>query len=318
MSESPLPPAYGGPGWQGRESTSKQELGSIWGSCGLDSEWRPLRQVLLHRPGRELQQVTDNPASSLMLDTLDPAGMSRQHDGLAETYRKAGVGVSYVRPPSLPPPNQLFAADLFAMTPEGAILGRPASAVRAGEERWVARALSGLGIPILLSVRGGGTFEGADLMWLRPDVAMLAEGFRTNEVGAGQVQALLQDLGVEILKAHLPPGTMHLMGQLRIVDEDLAIVWRNRLPEESVEELRSVGFEIAYVPSEEEARSGFALNFVVLGPRIILMPGGNPETKAFYEELGIECCTVDVAEISKAAGSIGCLTGVLERDPTPF
>ena len=317
MSESPLPPAFGGPGWQPRETTSKQEIGSIWGSCGLNSEWRPLRQVLLHRPGRELEQVTDDPAPSLMLETLDPGYMAQQHDGLAEAYRMAGVEVSYVGPPSLPPPNQLFCADLFAMTPEGAILGRPASVVRAGEERWVARALSDLGIPIILSVRGAGTFEGADLMWVGPNVAMLAEGFRTNEEGAGQVRALLQDLGVQVLKAQLPPGTMHLMGQLRIVGEDLAIVWRDRLPAESVAELRSFGYEIAYVPDEGEARQGFALNFVVLGPRRILMPGGNPSSQAFYEELGIECFTVDVAEISKAAGSIGCLTGILERDRAP-
>lgn len=316
MSESLIPPAYGGPGWRVRETSFREELGSIWGSCGLDTEWRPLRQVLLHRPGPELQQVSDNPASSLMLDAIEPAGISHQHDGLAEAYRKAGIGVSYVQPPTLPPPNQLFSADLFAMTPEGAILGRPASTVRAGEERWVARALSELGIPILLSVRGSGTFEGADLMWLGPDMAMLAEGFRTNQEGAAQIQALLQDLGVQVLKAHLPPGTMHLMGQLRIVDRDLAIVWRDRLPEASVSDLRSNGFEIAFVPDEREARSGFALNFVVLGPRKILMPAGNPISQTFFQELGIQCLAVDVGRISKAAGSIGCLTGILERDRT--
>ena len=313
MSESPIPPAYGGPGWQARETSSREELGSVWGACGLDSEWRPLRQVLLHRPGPELQRISEDPTSSLMLDTIEPAGISHQHDGLAEAYRKAGVEVSYVQPPVVPPPNQLFSADLFAMTPEGAILGRPASRVRAGEERWVARALAELGIPILLSVRGNGTFEGADLMWLGPDVAMLAEGFRTNGEGAVQVRALLKDLGVRVMTTHLPPGTMHLMGQLRVVDSDLAIVWKDRLPEASVDELRSLGFEIAYVPDEEEARTGFALNFVVLGPRKILMPAGNNISEAFFQDLGIECLAVDVARISKAAGSIGCLTGILER-----
>lgn len=314
MSPTPIPPAYGGPGWQARETSSKEELGSVWSSCGLDSEWRPLRQVLLHRPGPELQQASDNPTSSLMLDTIDPAGISRQHDALAEAYRESGVEVSYVRPPVVPPPNQLFSADLFAMTPEGAILGRPASSVRAGEERWVARSLAEIGVPVLQSVRGNGTFEGADLMWLGPDVAMLAEGFRTNEEGAAQVKELLKGLGVQVLTAHLPPGTMHLMGQLRVIDRDLAIVWKDRLPEACVDELRSLGFEIAYAPDEAEARAGFALNFVVLGPRKILMPGGNPRSQAFYEGLGIGCVAVDVGRISKAAGSIGCLTGILERD----
>jgi N-dimethylarginine dimethylaminohydrolase len=249
-----------------------------------------------------------------MLDTLDPASISHQHDQMAEAYGEAGVQVHYVRPSDLPPPNQLFSADLFAMTPEGAILGRPASEVRAGEERWVARALSDLGIPILLSIRGGGTFEGADLMWLSPELALMAVGFRTNEEGAKQVQALLHDLGVRVLKTYLPPGTMHLMGQLRIVDHDLAIVWRDRLPEECVSDLLTLGFDVAYVPDEREARSGFALNFVVLGPRKILMPAGNPLSQTFYEGLGIECLTVEVGSISRAAGSVGCLTGIVERE----
>ena len=48
----------------------------------------------------------------------------------------------------------MFVADLMFMTPEGAILGRPASTVRAGEERLVARRLAELGVPILRVVRG--------------------------------------------------------------------------------------------------------------------------------------------------------------------
>ena len=314
MNTSPLPPAYGGPGWQARVTTSRDELGSIWASCGLDSEWLPLKSVLLHRPGRELEAIPGDPTDSLMLDQIDPTAIPIQHDALAQVYRSHGVEVSYVQPPTIPPPNQLFAADLFVMTPEGAILGRPASAVRAGEERWVAGALSELGIPILRSVRGEGTFEGADLMWIAPDMALLAEGLRTNAEGAGQVKSTLEEMGVSVAATHLPPGTMHLMGQLRIVDRDLAIGWRGRLPEDAVKTLESVGFRVLFLPDELEARRGFALNFVVLGPREILMPGGSPKTQTFYEELGISCRTVDVGEIGKAAGSIGCLTGILERE----
>jgi N-dimethylarginine dimethylaminohydrolase len=210
----------------------------------------------------------------------------------------------------------MFSADLFAMTPEGAILGRPASPIRAGEERWVARALSDAGVPLLHTVRGTGTFEGADLMWIAPDRALLAVGLRTNEDGARQVRGLLGELGVEATVTRLPAGTMHLMGLLRIVDEDLAIAWRGRLPGDAVDVLKSLGFRVEFAPDEAEAKSGFALNFVVLGPREILMPAGNPVSQGFYDELGVTCRTVEVGEIGKAAGSIGCLTGILEREPS--
>jgi len=314
MSPSDLPPAYGGPGWRPREKKLQAELGSHWGPCGLDSEWRPLRSVLLHRPGRELELPAEDPRNSLLLETPDPSLAQLQHDALAQAYREEGVEVHYVEPPTQPPPNQLFAADLMAMTPEGAILGRPASEVRAGEERWVARALADMGVPILRTIRGDGAFEGADLMWLSPDRALLARGFRTNDAGAAQVGATLKELGVEVTLTHLPPGTMHLMGQLRILDSDLAVGWRGRLPDDAVAALEEEGFGVHFIPDEGEARVGFALNVVVLGPRTVLIPAGNPLTQAFYEELGVSCKTLEMGEVGKAAGSIGCLTGVVARE----
>jgi arginine deiminase len=56
------------------------------------------------------------------------------------------------------------------------------------------------------------------------------------------------------------------------------------------------------------------LNFVTLGSRRILMATGNSITQAFYEGAGINCQTIEVDEIHKAAGGIGCLTGILERE----
>jgi N-dimethylarginine dimethylaminohydrolase len=44
------------------------------------------------------------------------------------------------------------------------------------------------------------------------------------------------------------------------------------------------------------------------------MASGNPKTKAFLEKEGVLCHTVGVDELHKAAGGIGCLTGVIHRD----
>jgi len=291
----------------------REELGELWAPCGIDSEWRRLKAVLLHRPGREIEGTAGDPNGSLMLAAPDPAEIKHQHDALAQAYRSNGVTVHLVDPPVIPPPNQLFAADLMAMTPEGAILGRPASAVRAGEERWVARALGEMGIPILRSVAGEGTFEGADLMWLTPTLALLAQGFRTNTEGAAQVEECLKWMGVGVVRTRLPRGTMHLMGQLRILDEGVAVGWRGRLPQEAGAAVEAAGYTLHFIPDEEEARKGFSLNVVTLGPGRILMPRGNPLTQAFFERLGVECISVPAQELGKAAGSVGCLTGVLER-----
>jgi len=248
-----------------------------------------------------------------MLAPLDVARAQAQHDALAQTYRQAGVAVHYIRPEEVPPPNLMFVADLLFMTPEGVILGRPGSTVRAGEERLVARRLAELGIPILRSVRGTGIFEGADAAWINPETVLLARGLRTNREGAAQVASTLGEMGVKVVQVDLPPGTMHLMGQLRFADRNLAVAWPGRIPPEAVDALRTHGYRVLFLPDEGEAIRGMALNFVTLGPRHLLMPAGNPITQTFLEEAGIICQTVAVDELVKAAGAIGCLTGVLQR-----
>jgi N-dimethylarginine dimethylaminohydrolase len=121
-------------------------------------------------------------------------------------------------------------------------------------------------------------------------------------------------LGVEVIHVGLAHGTMHLMGSLRFADHDLAIAWNGRVPYAAVQALRDAGYRMVFVPDQDEALTGMALNFVTLGPRRVLMAAGNPVTQAFYEDLGISCTTVEMDELVKAAGSVGCLTGILARE----
>jgi N-dimethylarginine dimethylaminohydrolase len=44
------------------------------------------------------------------------------------------------------------------------------------------------------------------------------------------------------------------------------------------------------------------------------MPANCPHTQALYEAGGIECVTVEIDELVKAAGGMGCLTGILKRE----
>jgi N-dimethylarginine dimethylaminohydrolase len=304
--------AYGGAGWSPRTRPLAAEIGDLWGACGASSEYSRLKAVLLYRPSAESPPPADANAA-LLLKPVDWQRAQAQHDGIAQAYRDAGVTVHYIDPREQPTPNQMFIADLMFMTPEGAILARPASTVRAGEERYVAQKLAALGIPIVRSVRGSGTFEGADALWLDDKTVILGRGLRTNDEGAAQVSSTLNEMGVAVVQVDLPFGTMHLMGMLRIVDHDLALARPRRLAYRGVEALRARGFQVAFVPDSWETAANKAFNLVTLGPREILMVAGNPKTQAFYESLGITCHAVAADELGKAAGAIGCLTGVLER-----
>jgi N-dimethylarginine dimethylaminohydrolase len=121
-------------------------------------------------------------------------------------------------------------------------------------------------------------------------------------------------MGVEVIQVDLPYGTMHLMGMLRFADRDLALAWPKRLAHAAVDTLRERGYQVAFLPDEAEAAHRSAFNFVTLGPRRILMAAGNPVTQAFLENQGITCHTIPVDELRKAAGAIGCLTGIIERE----
>ncbi len=314
MRDPHLPAALGGPGWSPRTASLREEIGTLWSSCGADTEWMPLKRVLMHRPGAELGASSD-PGSVQMLEPVEWEEARREHEALEAAYRELGIRVDLIEPDGTPPPNLVFAADLFFMTAEGAVIGRPASTVRAGEERLVAYRLAALGIPILRTIRGRGTFEGADAMWLGPDRVMIGVGFRTNRDGARQAAGCLQELGIDAVEVEIVPGAMHLMGTLRLVDRDLAIARPGAVPTRTRAILNEAGFDILTAPESPELSAGQALNFVPLSPRRVLMPAGNPRTRRWLEDNGVRVIQAAIPELAKAAGGIACMTGVIMRAP---
>lgn len=310
-----LTSAYGGGRWSQREATLRQELGTVWGNWGSGSEVGQLRAVLLRRPGEELDGIEDFELMQMRAD-VRPEVAREQHDALAEAYRANGVDVHYVKCTDPGKPNAMFMRDLMLMTPEGAILARPASTVRGGEERWVAAALAELGVPILMSVRGEGTFEGADCFIVNDELCFLAEGLRTNKEGADQVEWMLREIGVkEVVRVGLPYGAMHLDGCLSLLDRDLAVVWPNRTPLAVVQTLRRRGFRLIDVIDPEEGHRELPLNGVALAPGKIVLPAGAKKHLALYEEAGVECVPVEIGELIKAGGGIHCMTAFLKREP---
>lgn len=312
-----LTAAYGGAKWSPRTDSMRDDMPSWWGDWGSSSECGKLHAVLLKRPGEELDNITDFDAVQMRSD-LNPAIARAQHDAMADAYESQGVRVYYVENGRMDKPNSFFLRDLMLMTPEGAIINRPASTVRAGEERFVAEALGRLGVPILMSVHGNGTFEGADVMWVNKDLCFLAEGLRTNTEGANQVERMLREIGVkDVVRVALPWGAMHLDGLLNFLSGDLAVAWPRRTPYPVVKTLQERGFKVIEVVDDREAHEQLPMNFVALAPGKVLMPSGGDQMRAIYERHGVECVEVDVSELIKAGGGIHCMSGFLKReDPT--
>jgi N-dimethylarginine dimethylaminohydrolase len=308
-----LSAAYGGRKWLPQD-VCRENFVDTWGDWGSSSECGRLYAVLLKRPGLELSMVEDCD-QMLMRENIDLALAQAQHDSLAQAYEENGVAVYYVEGSRLDKPNAYFCRDLMLMTPEGAIIARLASCTRAGEERYVAEALGRLGVPILMTVHGVGTFEAADVSWVNKDLCFLAEGLRTNRAGADQVESMLREIGTKkIVRVQLPYGVMHLDCVLNFLDRDLAAIWPRRTPYAVWQTLRDYGFKFVEVEDDEDVEDSQSMNFVALEPGKILLPKGSKRLKERYEEAGVTCIEVDISELVKGEGGIHCMTAFLRRD----
>ena len=236
------------------EQTSfREDLPKYWGNWGCTSEVGRLRAVLLRRPGSEIEGVTD-PNEPRWRELMEPQGARREHDALADIYRAHGVDVYYVHSMDPERPNAVYCRDLLAPTPEGAIVTRPAMAARRGEERYVAQAVAELGVPILKTINGMGTFEGADLLMLDSQTAFLGLGNRTNEEGARQVIAELEHQGVEdITVVQVPYGVAHLDCMFSFASDEVAVVFPWLTPFIVCEKLLGRGYRIVELQNPQRS-----------------------------------------------------------------
>lgn len=297
-----------------RKTTFHDDLPLYWGNWGATSETGRLRAVLLRRPGKEIENITD-PAGPRWREVLTPETTRQQHDLLAQTYRDNGVEVYYVPETAEDRPNAIYCRDLLAMTPEGAIIARPAMDVRRGEERYVAAVVASLGVPIVKTINGTGTFEGADLMMIDRHSAFVGLGNRTNAEGARQVIEELRLQGVtDITVIQVPYGVAHLDCMFGIASNDVAVVFPWLTPFVVCDKLMEKGYRIVEAQSPREARLGFATNFVALEPGVVVVSAGNPETAEGLDAHGVRVIEVEMSEILKGMGGVHCCTAILHRE----
>jgi N-dimethylarginine dimethylaminohydrolase len=204
--------------------------------------------------------------------------------------------------------------DLVFMTPEGAIVTRPAIAARRGEERFAAKALSDLGVPILKTITGNGTFDGAMGLWIDRKTVVLASGVRCNKDGYQQVEGELKRIGVEnIIHMQIPYGHAHIDGLLNIASNDTAMIHASQVSYDVCDALKRKGFKLLEAPSQTEAKETLGINFVAIKPGLVVQPEGNPRCKELLEKNGIKVISIDFSEILKGWGAIHCVTAFLKR-----
>ena len=304
--------ALAGERWFAKESSIEEDMAELWGDWGVSSEVDSLRAVLMRRPGKEIDDFDWQAAR--FKGPISADRFRAQHDALAQIYREHGVTVHYIEDQRADRPNALFCRDLVFMTPEGAIVTRPAMEARRGEERYAAKKLAELGVPIIRTICGSATFEGAMGLWIDRHTVVLASGVRTNREGYEMVESELRRMGVnEILHMQIPYGHAHIDGLLNMASHDTAMIHASQVPYDVCDALKKKGIQLLECPSQIEAKEGLAINYVAIEPGLIVMPAGNPRSQELLEKNGIKVIPVDFDEILKGYGAIHCCTAFLKR-----
>lgn len=308
-----------------------EELERAWGGrrWGAQNHSGTLEVVLLHRPGEEnlFKEFEQDPAFfNLPQGNIDLKRMQAEHDTFAELLRSEGTEVIYLEPkqPLVGTYGFPIRAMMYARTATvidgGVIIDRNANHYKRGMERFYAQRLANLGCPILYTVHGMGSFESSDLIFVRPNCAVLARSVRTNQEGINQVEHILRANGVDdIIYTDIPgywklrqnqwggsSGYFHLDAVMGVAAENLVVLYAGGVGYPLFEEMNKRGVDIIEVPDAEVGN--LAANLLVIKPGTVVIPKGNPITTAQLRARGIRVHEIDFTEILKAGGGPKCIS----------
>ena len=258
---------------------------------GVSTDYGDLRRVMIHRPGRELEQVGDQ--------TLEHFGFSRsvdlerfrsEYDAMIATLTATGADAVELRDVLAGDddtlalierrPNMTYLRDLSIVLRTGAVILSPGLPGRVGEEQIVRRAYEELGVPVVGQIEAPGTLEGGGIARIGADTLVVSDCDRANESGLRQFRRIAFDADSRLQRfvvVPLEPGHIHIDGVYLTLDRHLALAyepslrWRPSLVHErGRSEPREIGFldllgelEVEIEPLDEEEWRGGHLNLVI-------------------------------------------------------
>lgn len=306
--------------------------GRVWGrSWGVRNDVGPLKMVLVHRPGDEINIMTRDkydPAIEALIDRKeqwyfrsdhppDLKKMQAEHDAMVAVLKQDGVEVVYVDG-SPRDPKAIFTRDNGIAVPGGIIIARMGpvgeniGSGRRGEEAYVTRKVAELGAPILRTINGTGLFEGGSFAFLDEQTAVIGLSYRQNEEAARQIEEVLAPMGVKLYRVALTGHSLHIDGALVMIDHQLALINMTRLPYWVLDLLKARGIRSVETHWADDSR---VTNVLAIRPGKVLLAINNGDATAErLTKLGVEVVPIDYSECQLGGGGIHCSTMPLIRD----
>ncbi|MBP5266321.1 MAG: nitrate reductase [Lachnospiraceae bacterium] len=268
-----------------------------------------LKRVLVSRP-EYLKPAPINEIAKKWKDTtMDVEKMLQEHQAFVEAYEKAGVAVEFLDADE-ERPNSVFARDFGGCVKEGYILGTFKLEMRYKEHVDYEKRMADLGIPKIGEVTSG-CFEGGDFMFMNEHWIAVGMADRTDAKGLAELKDILEPLGYEVTGVPLKREYLHLDMCFNLVDDHLAVAYKDGLPEEFLDRLKQEHIEIISVP--EAAIFMHGCNLQALGNHRVLSLKHNALVNAELSKRGMDVIELDITEILKAGGGPHCMTFPLER-----
>lgn len=287
---------------------------------GVSGMVAPLRRVAMRRPGRATLEA--DPGRWHYAGPIEPDRLLRQYDAFTGSVAASGAEIEWIGGTADDGlADAMFPFDPSFMTPRGAILLRPGKELRQPEVASHGELYRRLGVPVIGAIEAPGVAEGGDLMWVDESTLAAGRGFRTNQAGIDQLQAILAPLGIEVRAFDLPmwngsAACLHLLSLVSPLDRDLALIYPRLFPVALHQLMRERGIQLLEAGDEEfRASGGLNLNVLATAPRRGIALDGFPETVRLMRDAGCDVTCFDGDALCIACeGGPTCLTLPILRD----
>ncbi|RDU25057.1 dimethylarginine dimethylaminohydrolase family protein [Anaerosacchariphilus polymeriproducens] len=269
-----------------------------------------LKRVLLSKPEYLKPAPINEIAKKWKSSVLDSEKMLREHEALVNAYKQAGVEIEFLEADPKRP-NSVFARDFGGCVKEGYILGRFKLPIRELEQIDYKNKMKMLEIPMIAQVKEG-CFEGGDFAFLNEKTIAIGMADRSNERGVEEIQKQLLPYGYDVIPVPLKSEYLHLDMCFNLVDDHLAVAYKEGLPEYFQKYLRKMDIKLVCVP--EETIFYHSCNLQSLGCHRVLSLKHNEVVNEALSKEGMEVIPLDITEILKAGGGPHCMTFPLWRE----
>jgi len=259
---------------------------------GVSSMVAPLHSVALRKPGNEMLNADIDKWH--YAKELIPAKVQAQYQGFVELLEKSGTEILWLSDEDDGLSDSVFTYDPSLVTPAGAILMNPGKLLRKEEVMLHKSFYQERDIDVIGQIKAPGSAEAGDCFWLDDNTLAVGRGYRTNQAGIEQLNAMLSAQNIEVVQFDLPvyhgkAACLHLMSVVSLLSDKLALVYAPLMPVALYQLMQDMGYTLLEAPTDEfENSGGLNLNVLATAPMKAIAVDGFPKTHKLMRDAGCE------------------------------